>query len=53
MQQVGLSMTQKVVGREHPERICWIEGSHLFPMERPEETAAQLDALLKSMGAPS
>jgi hypothetical protein len=32
-------------------RIGWMEGSHLYPMERPDETAqAVLDAL-KRMGA--
>ena len=49
MQQVGLAMTRKVVGTDHSDRIRYIEGSHLFPMERPEETATQLDELLKSL----
>ena len=52
MRQVGLTMTRKVVGTGHPDRIRYIEGSHLFPMERPEETAAQLDELLKSLAMP-
>jgi hypothetical protein len=31
------------------ERLQWVEGSHLFPMEKPTETAAAvLAALTKS-----
>ena len=52
MRQVSLTMTRKVVGTDHLDRIRYIEGSHLFPMERPEETAAQLDELLKSLAMP-
>jgi pimeloyl-ACP methyl ester carboxylesterase len=40
--QVGLAATRRL----SKGRIGWIEGSHLFPMERPAETAqAVLDAL--------
>lgn len=46
MRQVGMSMTLKVVGRAHPERLRMLEGSHLFPMERPLETAATIEELL-------
>ena len=42
MKQVGMQMTHKVVGAEHPERLAMIEGSHLFPMEKPTETAAAI-----------
>lgn len=35
---IGLRATRRVVG----DRIAWIEGSHLFPMERPEETAVNI-----------
>jgi len=34
--QVGLAATRALVH----ERITWIEGTHLFPMERPAEAAA-------------
>ena len=30
-------------------RLGWIEGSHLFPMERPAETAAQVGAMIDAM----
>lgn len=40
--QVGLAATRRLVH----DRLAWIEGSHLFPMERPLETAA---AVLKLM----
>jgi pimeloyl-ACP methyl ester carboxylesterase len=48
MQQVGMSMTRKLVGR-HPERLLMLEGSHLFPMERPQETAAAIDQVLRAL----
>jgi pimeloyl-ACP methyl ester carboxylesterase len=34
--QAGLAATRRLVG----ERLAWVEGSHLFPMEKPESTAA-------------
>lgn len=46
MQQVGMAMTLRLVGRDHPERIAMLEGSHLFPMEKPLETAAVIDHTL-------
>lgn len=46
MQQVGMTMTRKLA----KGRIQMLPGSHLFPMERPQETAAAIDAALKSMG---
>lgn len=42
---VGLRMTRRIAG-EHFE---WIEGSHLFPMERPIETARAIRRLLHAM----
>jgi len=50
MKQVGMSMTHRVVGKNHPERLLMIEGSHLFPMEKPLETAAGIDTLLHRLG---
>ncbi|WP_066272225.1 alpha/beta fold hydrolase [Hydrogenophaga palleronii] len=52
MKQVGMAMTQRVVGKAHPERLKLLEGSHLFPMEQPLQTAAAIDELLAAM-APS
>ena len=49
MKQVGMAMTHKLVGKDHPERLRMIEGSHLFPMERPQETAAAIEAALKAL----
>ena len=51
MKQVGMAMTHRLVGRDHPERLLMVEGSHLFPMEKPQETAATIDAALRSLGA--
>lgn len=42
--QAGLAATRALVG----ERLQWIEGSHLFPMEKPAETAK---AVLRALGA--
>ena len=46
MQQVGMAMTRRVLGRGGDARLRLIEGSHLFPMEKPQETAAAIDELL-------
>lgn len=43
IRQVGLAGTRRLVH----DRLLWIEGSHLFPMERPDETAAAVLKLLK------
>lgn len=48
MKQVGMDMTRRVVG-PHPERLRMVQGSHLFPMERPHETAAAIEASLRSL----
>jgi pimeloyl-ACP methyl ester carboxylesterase len=45
VRQVGLGMTRRIVG-EHFE---WIEGSHLFPMEHPVETARALQRTLDAL----
>lgn len=47
MKQVGMAMTQKVTHG----RIMMLDGSHLFPMEKPLATAAAIEAaLLNFMG---
>lgn len=46
VRQVGLSATRALVH----ERLRWIEGSHLYPMERPLETAQTVLELLREMG---
>lgn len=40
MQQVGMAMTLRVIGPQGRATLQMLEGSHLFPMERPQETAA-------------
>jgi pimeloyl-ACP methyl ester carboxylesterase len=45
IRQVGLRATERLVHG----RISAIEGSHLFPLERPAETAAQVLQLIDSM----
>lgn len=49
MKQVGMAMTHRLVGKRHPGRMAMIEGSHLFPMEQPLETAAAIDTMLQSL----
>jgi pimeloyl-ACP methyl ester carboxylesterase len=49
MKQVGMQMTHKVVGPDHPDRLLMVEGSHLFPMEKPTDTAAAIERALQSM----
>jgi pimeloyl-ACP methyl ester carboxylesterase len=45
VQQVGLDLTRRIAG-EHFE---WIEGSHLFPMERPIDTARAVQRMLNTL----
>jgi pimeloyl-ACP methyl ester carboxylesterase len=57
IRQVGLQATQKLIAESnlrHPERLgqlMWIEGSHLYPMEKPVDTAAAVLDLLSAMKA--
>ena len=45
LQQVGLSATEKITRG----RIMMLDGSHLFPMEKPLATAAAIEATLRNM----
>jgi pimeloyl-ACP methyl ester carboxylesterase len=47
MKQVGMTMTEQIV----KGRIMMLEGSHLFPMEKPLATAAAIEASLRGMAA--
>jgi pimeloyl-ACP methyl ester carboxylesterase len=42
VRQVGLAATRALVR----DRFAWVEGTHLFALERPQETAAQVLAML-------
>jgi len=44
MKQVGMAMTEKVT----KGRIMMLDGSHLFPMEKPLMTAAAIEAALRN-----
>lgn len=46
MQQVGMAMTHRLVGGPASPRLRMVEGSHLFPMEHPQETAGAIDDML-------
>lgn len=45
LRSAGVAATRALAG----PRFRWVEGSHLFPMERPTETAADVLALLAGM----
>ena len=45
MRQGGLGQARALAG----ERFAWVEGSHLYPMEKPQETAHAVLALLTTM----
>ena len=45
MKQVGMAMTQKIC----KGRIMMLDGSHLFPMEKPLATAAAIEAALLNL----
>jgi pimeloyl-ACP methyl ester carboxylesterase len=47
MRQAGVDLTHKVV----KGRVMMLDGSHLFPMEKPIATAAAIEASLRNMGA--
>lgn len=47
MQQVGTALTHRVVRG----RVTMIDGTHLFPMERPAVTAAAVEAALLNLDA--
>jgi pimeloyl-ACP methyl ester carboxylesterase len=47
LRRVGTTLTRKVT----QGRMDMMEGSHLFPMEKPIETAAAIEAALRGMGA--
>lgn len=48
LRQVGLAMTQKVTHG----RMMMLDGSHLFPMEKPLATAAAIEAALRAIEFP-
>jgi len=45
--QAGVEATRRLAG----ERFVWTEGTHLFPMEHPDTTAAEVLRLLATMRA--
>ncbi|MDH4480732.1 MAG: alpha/beta hydrolase [Rhodoferax sp.] len=47
MRRVGMSMTDRLT----KGRTMMLDGSHLFPMEKPLATAATMEASLRNMGA--
>jgi pimeloyl-ACP methyl ester carboxylesterase len=51
MQRAGLARTAQVAGArgDRPGRVMMLDGSHLFPMEKPLATAAAIEAALRNM----
>jgi hypothetical protein len=48
MQQIGPAMTRRVT----EGRMIMLDGSHLFPMEKPAATAAAIEAALRGYDFP-
>ncbi|CAM3850315.1 alpha/beta hydrolase [Paracidovorax anthurii] len=46
LRQVGLDLTRRIT----QGRIAMLDGSHLFPMERPRATAAAIEAAVLNLG---
>jgi pimeloyl-ACP methyl ester carboxylesterase len=49
IKQVGMAMTQQVT----KGRVTMLDGSHLFPMEKPVATAAAIEAALRGFDFPA
>ncbi|MBI2768903.1 MAG: alpha/beta hydrolase [Burkholderiales bacterium] len=49
MKQVGMAMTMQVTRG----RVMMMDGSHLFPMEKPLATAAAMEACLRAIDGPA
>jgi pimeloyl-ACP methyl ester carboxylesterase len=49
VRQAGLAASRALAR----ERFAWVEGSHLFPMERPDQTAAEVLRWLATMSVPA
>lgn len=49
LRHAGTATTRRLVGK----RWTWIKGGHLFPMERPLETARAITAMIDSMASES
>lgn len=47
MKQVGMALTQRITHG----RIMMLDGTHLFPMEKPEATAAAIEAALLNLSS--
>ncbi len=47
--QAGLAATRTIVG----DRLAWLDGSHLFPMEQPDSTAAAVLQMIAAASAES
>lgn len=47
VRQAGLAASRALA----QDRFAWVEGSHLFPMERPDQTAAEVLRCIAAMGA--
>jgi len=45
MKQVGMATTERITRG----RVMMLDGSHLFPMEKPVATGAAIEAALRNM----
>ncbi|MEW5886103.1 MAG: alpha/beta fold hydrolase [Pseudomonadota bacterium] len=51
MRQVGMDLTQRLLGPQPGARLQMLDGGHLFPMEQPAATAAALERALLALSA--
>jgi pimeloyl-ACP methyl ester carboxylesterase len=53
MKRVGTALTEKVTGArgDTPGRMMYVDGTHLFPMEKPVATAAAIEAAIGAFTA--
>ncbi|TXT40543.1 MAG: alpha/beta hydrolase [Comamonadaceae bacterium] len=49
MKQVGMGLTERIT----QGRLMMLDGSHLFPMEKPQTTAAAIEAALLNLSKPA
>jgi len=49
MKQVGMDLTERIT----QGRLMMLDGSHLFPMEKPKTTAAAIEAALLNLSKPA
>lgn len=50
LRRFGLRLPRKVLDKRHPDRFQMLPGTHLYPLERPDDTVAAIERALRSFG---